>query len=180
VEINAVGDLVLTDPAAMRALADSDRLALHDRLRREGSSTVTELAASLDANHADVEDRLRVLEAAGLVERSGSRWSVIGKGIFFQSPDEPEGQEAARQLSATMLLHYVDLPRRWVAETEPHLTLDWARAAGLFNARVKLTAGELRDIQERVEELLEPYTTRNVAPADAEEVRILAYFLPDL
>jgi len=178
VETNAVGDLVLTDPAAMRALGDSDRLMLHDRLRREGPSTVPELAATVDIQHDDVQERLRILEAAGLVERNGARWSAVGKGVFFQIPDDPEGQEAARQLSNTMLLHYVDLPRRWVAENERQLTLDWARAAGLFNARVRLTADELRDVQEQLEELLEPYITRDVSPEDAGDVRILAYFLP--
>jgi DNA-binding Lrp family transcriptional regulator len=178
VEINAVGDLVLSDPAAMRALGDSDRLTLHDRLRRDGASTVAELAASLDAKHADVQERLRILEAAGLVERDGPRWSVVGKGIFVQIPDDPEGQEAARQLSNTMLLQYVDLPRRWVAESEPRLTLEWARAAGLFNARVTLTADELGELQERLEELLAPYLTRDVVPEAADDVRILAYFMP--
>jgi hypothetical protein len=43
--VNAVGDLVLTDPAAMRALAEPGRLALLDRLRREGSVTAAELCA---------------------------------------------------------------------------------------------------------------------------------------
>ncbi len=178
-EINAVGDLVLTDPAAMRALSDPDRLLLHDRLRREGPSTVAELAAKLQAKHADVQARLRILEAAGLVEQNGPRWSTLGNGIFFEIPDDPDGQEAARQLSNTMFVQYVDLPRRWVAENEPRLTPDWARAAGLFSARLALTADELRHVQGRLEELLEPYLTRAVAPDEAEEVRILAYFMPE-
>lgn len=179
VEINAAGDLVLSDPAAMRALGDADRLTLHDRLRRDGASTLAELAASLDAKQSDVEERLRILEAAGVVERDGPRWSVVGRGIFVQIPDDPEGQDAARQLSNTMLLQYVDLPRRWVAESEPQLTLEWAQAAGLFNARVTLTADELRDVQERLEELIAPYLTRNVVPEEAGSVRILAYFMPE-
>jgi predicted ArsR family transcriptional regulator len=178
VEINAAGDLVLTDPAAMLALADPRRLALHDRLRREGPSTVAELAGSLDADPADVETSLDALEKVGLVERNGARWSVVGKGIFFEIPDDAAGQRAARQLSNTMLLQYVDLPRRWVAETEPRLTPEWARAAGLFNARLTMTADELREVQERLEELFEPYLTRDAPPAGA-EVRVLAYFLPE-
>ena len=38
-ELNAVGDLVLTDPAAMEALADPARLELLDDLRRAGPVT---------------------------------------------------------------------------------------------------------------------------------------------
>jgi hypothetical protein len=80
-----------------------------------------------------------------------------------------------------MLLRYVDLPRRWVAEDEPRLALDWARAAGLFNARVTLTPDELRGLQEGLERLLEPLLTREPAdrPAEASQVRILGYFMPE-
>jgi DNA-binding transcriptional ArsR family regulator len=178
VEINAAGDLVLTDPAAMRALADPARLTLHDQLRREGPSSVAELAESLDLEAGDVETSLVVLEKAGLVERSGERWSVVGKGVFFEIPDDPEGQQAARQLSNTMLLQYVDLPRRWVAECEPQLAVESARAAGLFNARLTMTADELREVQERLEEVLQPYLSRDDPPEGADTVRVLAYLLP--
>ena len=177
-EINAAGDLVLTDPAAMWALADSTRLTLHDCLRRDGPSSVAELAESLDLDADDVDTSLVVLEEAGLVEHSGERWSVLGQGVFFEIPDDPEGQQAARQLSNTMLLQYADLPRRWVADSEPRLAPEWARAAGLFNARLSLTADELREVQERLEELLEPYLARDDLPGGADTVRILAYFLP--
>jgi DNA-binding transcriptional ArsR family regulator len=177
-ELNAVGDLVLTDPRAMRALADPLRLALHDRLRRHGPATTAELAAHQAATEPAVEEHLRELEASGLVT-SGDRWEAVGKGFVFEIPDEPVGQEAARKLTRVMLLQYVDLPRRWVAEDEPRLALDWARAAGLFNARVTVTPEELRGLQERLEQLLEPFLTRDAAPADASEVRILGYFLPE-
>ena len=177
-EVNAVGDLVLTDPAAMRALGDPARLKLHDGLRRRGPSTVDELAESLGADPTDVEAQLSALEAAGLVERTGTHWSAVGKGIVFEIPEEPTGQEAARQLRNTMLLQYVDLPRRWTAETEPRLTLEWSRAAGLFNARLELTADELREVQNRLEDLLEPFLTRDAPPDGADAVRILAYFMP--
>jgi DNA-binding transcriptional ArsR family regulator len=179
-ELNAVGDLVLTNPQAMRALADPVRLALHDRLRRQGPATAAELAPHVDATEPAVEEHLRKLEASGLVT-GGDRWEAVGKGFVFEIPDEAEGQAAARELSRVMLLQYVDLPRRWVAEDEPRLALDWARAAGLFNARVTVTPDELRGLQEELEGFLEPFLTRELAdrPADASEVRILGYFLPE-
>jgi DNA-binding transcriptional ArsR family regulator len=177
-ELNAVGDLVLTDPRAMRALADPFRLVLHDQLRRHGPATGAELAAHVDATEPAVEEHLRELEAVGLVT-SGDRWEAVGKGFVFEIPDEPEGQAAARELSRVMLLQYVDLPRRWVAEDEPRLELEWARAAGLFNARVAVTPDELRGLQEGLEQLLEPFLTRDPAPAEASHVRILGYFMPE-
>jgi DNA-binding transcriptional ArsR family regulator len=178
--INPVGDLVLTDPQAMRALADPVRLTLVDRLRRAGQATAAELSQQVHADPAAVEAHLRELERFGFVAGDDGRWRAFGKGVFFEIPDDPEGQAAARRLSNVMLLHYVDVPRRWVAEDEPGLDLDWARAAGLFNARVSVTADELRGIQEELERVLEPYLNRAAGevPAGAGPVRILSYFLP--
>jgi Helix-turn-helix domain len=178
-ELNAVGDLVLTDPGAMRALADPVRLELHDHLRRHGPATAAELASHVDATEQAIEEHLGALEAFGLVTH-GDRWAAVGKGFVFEIPGEPEGQAAARQLSRVMLLQYVDLPRDWVADDEPRLGPEWARAAGVLNAGVTVTPDELRGLQEGLERLLEPFLTREPAeaPAEAGRVRILGYFLP--
>ena len=186
--VNSVGDLVLTDPQAMRALADPFRLALLDRLRREGPATVADLSSKVRAAVDELLEHLEELEAFGLVERQdtavdahGSRWGAVAKGFVFEIPDDPEGQAAARELSNVMFLSYVDLPRRWVAGDEPRLELDWVRAAGLLNARLTLTPDELRGIQEELERLLEPFIRRESeeAPAAAGRVRILSYFMPE-
>jgi hypothetical protein len=184
--LNAVGDLVLTDPRELRALADSLRLTLFDLLRRHGPATGAELARRTDQDRASVEDHLRELESVGLVGHVGAesgevRWATAVKGVYFEIPDEPEGERAARELSNVMLTKYAALPTAWVREEEPKLSLEWARAAGLFNARVDLTADELRRIQADLEQLLEPFTTRasEDVPADATAVRVLAYFLPE-
>jgi hypothetical protein len=80
-----------------------------------------------------------------------------------------------------MLLNYVDLPRRWVADEESRLELDWVRAAGLLNARVTVTPDELRGIQAELERLLEPFLTREAddVRAEAGRARILSYFMPE-
>jgi hypothetical protein len=178
--VNAVGDLELTDPAAMRALAEPTRLALFDRVRR-GPATATELAESVREAESAISAHLSELERFGLVSQVGEEWRAAAKGFVFEIPDEADGQAAARELSTVMMLAYDDLPRRWVAGTEPRLDVDWARAAGLFNARVPLTADELRGVQQGLEHLLEPFLTRDsgTAPAEAREVRILSYFLPE-
>ena len=185
--VNSVGDLVLTDPQAMRALADPIRLALLDRLRRDGLATAAELSTSVQATRSALEGHLKELATFGLVSRrgasdtEGSRWSAVGKGFVFEIPDDPEGQAAARSLGNAMLLHYVELPSRWVADEEPRLEVEWVRAAGLLNARVTVTPDELRSIQEALERLLEPFLARAVddVPAEAARVRILSYFMPE-
>jgi len=168
-ELNAVGDVVLTEPAEMRALADPARLSLLDRLRREGSV----------AMDAEAEEHLRALEDVGLVERDeNGRWRAVGRGVFFEIPEDPAGAAAARALSNVMLLQYAGLPGRWVDEDEPRLDLEWARSAGLFNARVRMTSDELRELQEALERLLAPLFDRD-PPAGAAHVRVLSYFLPE-
>src|SRR5919197_3643164 len=144
-ELNAAGDLVLTDPRAMRALAGGSRLALHDALRRAGSATVDDLAALLGSRPPEIAGHLEALEEVGLVERAESgageqtTWAAVGRGIFFEIPDDVDGQRAARDLSNAMFLQYADLPRQWVSEDEHRLTVDWARAAGLLGARFLVT-----------------------------------------
>jgi hypothetical protein len=167
VRLNDVGDLIVEEPDALRAIADPYRLELIDRVRRG------------DPVEAGDLPHLEALERLGFVAKDGDRWSAVGKGIYFEIPEELAGQAAARELTKVMLLREAGRPRRWVDEAEPKLTLDWARAAGMFNARVRLTSDELRDVQEELERVLAPYTTRAEAPGDTVPVRVLAYFLPE-
>lgn len=173
--LNQVGDLVLTDPAALRTLADPGRLALLDRLRREGPATPGELSSD--------EAELRELARFGLValDAGEGRWAAVGKGFVFEIPEDAEGQTAARELSNVMFLSSVELPKRWVADDEPRLELDRARSAGLLNARVSVTADELRGLQDALERLLEPLITRDAddLPEGAAPARILSYFMPE-
>jgi Helix-turn-helix domain len=184
--LNAVGDLVLTDPGALRALADPLRLTLFDLVRREGPATSRTLAQRVDRDEASIDEHLRELESHDFIEGSAGadgqmRWTAAVKGIYFEIPEEQEGRLAARQLSNVMLAKYADLPVSWVRDEEPTLDLDWARAAGLFNARVELTPDELRAIQNGLERLLEPFTTRSTddMPAGVAPVRVLAFFMPE-
>ena len=172
--------MVLTEADAMRALADPVRLALMDRLTRHGTASAAELAehAGTDADSASAHAE-RLVEV-GLVVRDGDGWRALGRGIYFEVPEAgPEDVTvAARELSNAMLLSYERTPREWVEGTEPRLELDWARAAGLFNAGMSLTADELRSIQQDLEVLLEPYLNRTDPPPGSRRVRMLAYFLP--
>ena len=172
---------MLEDARQLRALADPERLATFDWLQRHGPATTADVAAELDLDGATVADALAQLGEAGLVEESDGQWRAAGRGLFLQLPDDdPEAVAAARALSNVMLLAVEHLPRQWVAEVEPDLETEWARAAGLFNAGVVLTPEELTHVQEELERMLEPYLNRRPedAPTDARKVRFLGYFLP--
>ena len=162
-ELNAVGDVILKEPRAMRALADGSRLALHDALRRSGPATTSDLASLLGSQPRQIREHLEALEEVGLVERretgvenEQTTWAAVGKGVFFEIPEDAEGQSAARYLSNAMFLQYVDLPRQWVSDDEPpHARVGPRRRPA--QRQVLLTADELRDVQAEFERVLEPY-----------------------
>jgi len=177
-----VGDFVVTDVAELRALSDPVRLDVFDLVRRDGPLAVEDVCGRLGLAADTASDHLRQLADAGLIDRDATgRWSTEARGIYFEIPEEPEAQRAARELSNTMLVRYASLPSDWVRRVEPLLDVTWARAAGLFNARLELTPDELRRLQEDLEQLLEPFTNRPAGdrPPEASPVRITAYFLPE-
>jgi DNA-binding transcriptional ArsR family regulator len=188
---NRLGDVELTDPKAMRALAHPVRLAILDRLRRHGPSTATQLAPDVGATPSVTSWHLRHLAGFGLVrdaepgpDRRERRWQAVGRGFRFEVPDAPgneEGRSAARALSRQMFLQYAELPARWLDDVEPGLEAPWRRQAGLANTRVVVSAGELAAIEDAIEQVLAPYVTRDPRqrPSGSRSVRLLRYALPE-
>lgn len=180
--LNAVGDLVVTEVDELLALADPMRLGLFDLVRREGPLALDDVCDRLELSADTASSQLRTLGEAGLIDQDAAgEWSTEARGIYFEIPDEPQAQRAARELNNTMLVKYASLPTDWVHRTEPSLDVTWARAAGLFNARTELTPDELRRLQDDLERLLEPFLNRpaDKRPLDTAPVRIAAYFLPE-
>jgi DNA-binding transcriptional ArsR family regulator len=128
---NRLGDLEITDPKTMRALAHPVRLAILERLQRHGPATATQLAPDVGATPSVTSWHLRHLAGFGLVrdaksgpDRRQRRWEAVARGFRFEVPADPadeEGRSAARVLSREMFLRSADLPHRWVAEAEPGL-----------------------------------------------------------
>jgi len=188
---NRLGDIEITDPQAMRALAHPVRLAILDHLQRNGPATATELAPDVGASPSVTSWHLRHLASFGLVrdsepgpDRRQRRWEAMARGYRFESPRDPqdvEGRSAARVLSQQIFLQYGDLPRRWAAEVEPDLDPVWRNLAGLANTRVVVSAQELATIEDQMERILAPYVTRAPAerPTDSHGVRLMRYFLPE-
>ena len=105
--LNSVGDFVLTEVVELRALADPVRLDLFDLVRRDGPLGVEDVCRRLDLAPETASSHLRQLADAGLIDRDATgRWSTEARGIYFEIPDEPEAQRAARELSNTMLIRY--------------------------------------------------------------------------
>jgi len=154
-------------------------------VRRLGPATTAQIAAEIGDETEAIDLHLSAMAWANLIDVDESeppRWSTPETGIYFEMPERgEEAQQAARTLSSVMLTGVAELPKQWIDEIEPNLTVDWARAAGLFNARIDLRADELRGLQEALERLLEPFTTRTVdaRPPETAPVRILSFFMPE-
>ncbi|MFC7387076.1 ArsR/SmtB family transcription factor [Sphaerisporangium rhizosphaerae] len=188
---NRLGDIEITDPQAMRALAHPVRLAILERLQRYGAATATELSPYVGATPSVTSWHLRHLAGFGLVrdaepgpDRRQRRWEAVARGFRFEMPEDPDDQEgraAARVLSREMFLRSADLASRWVAEVEPELEPEWLRHAGLANTRLVVSPDELAAIEDAIERVLAPYVTREQAarPADGRGVRLLRYVLPE-
>jgi DNA-binding transcriptional ArsR family regulator len=116
---NRLGDLVLTDPAVIRVVAEPTRYALLMHLQRKGGATAEELARRLELSTPDVEPHLRVLARHGLVRQTADpsgqgsgTWEALGRGLLVELPAEPEGQQAARLLTSRRFLEAAAMPQR--------------------------------------------------------------------
>jgi hypothetical protein len=179
--VNSVGDLVLTEPRALMALATPSRLRLFDQLRRDGPVSAGSLSDTLDEDESSVQAALEDFAACGLASNEAGNWRAAGSGFVFEIPEDPEGQVAGRRLANAAVRYHADLPRRWLEDEEPRLSLEWLRAAGVFHSRVVLTPEELRDVQAGLERVIAPYAGRGfaAAPEGAAPVRVLGYFMPE-
>lgn len=186
---NPLGDLAVTDPQAMRALAHPVRLAALTFLQRNGPMTATQLSPHVGATPSVTSWHLRHLATFGLVMdadpgevRGDGRqryWKAAARGFSFQHGDESHA--AMRMLTAQLEETAHQQADRWWAETEPALDTTWRRLAGLSNTGVRLTAAELGKLQHDIDELLGEYVRRADAdiPADARWVRVLRHYLPE-
>ncbi|MFF4113536.1 winged helix-turn-helix domain-containing protein [Streptomyces sp. NPDC001714] len=160
----------LTDPRALRAYAHPFRLTLIGLLRREGAVTATRAAGLTGESVASCSYHLRMLAKYGLAEQTGEGqgrekpWRATAS--FTSWPGytaDPEVQEAATALSLAVVERYFTEATRWLENrhTEP---ADWQEAAPLGDATIFVTAAELKELDERVWELLEPYVRRADSP----------------
>ena len=187
---NPFGDLRVTDPQAMRALAHPVRLAILSFLQRNGPATATVLSPHVGATPSVTSWHLRHLAGFGLVtdaapdEVPGDRrqrwWKARARGFSIAMGDDPESQVAARELGDQLAAAAQQQVSQWVAEVEPALPPAWLRVAGVSNTNVPLTPQELAELSSRIDELIAPYVHRAEAeaPAGARIVRILRHYLP--
>jgi DNA-binding transcriptional ArsR family regulator len=185
-----MGDVPITDPQAMRALAHPVRLAALSHLQRHGPATATQLSPIVGATPSVVSWHLRHLATFGLVldadpaEVTGDRrqrwWKAVARGFELVPGEGPEAEAALRVLGGQLFTVAREQIDTWITETAPELESEWIRRAGVSNTTVALSPAELEEIDRKINELLGPYVRRKESdfPVDARPVRILRHFLP--
>ncbi|WP_203907657.1 ArsR family transcriptional regulator [Rhizocola hellebori] len=186
---NRYGDLEISDPQALRALAHPTRLAILERLQRHGPSTASQLSPYVGATPSVVSWHLRHLAGFGYVKdwdgaatKRERGWQAASRGYRYVAREgDAEALEAARQLQVEHFAGAAEVPMRWLEHDEAQLPAPWQEIAGLSNTRVKLTRAELAAVEDGIEALLAPYVNRieSDAPEDARGVRMLRYVLPE-
>jgi DNA-binding transcriptional ArsR family regulator len=188
---NPLGDIPISDPQAMRALAHPVRLAALSFLQRNGPATATMLAPEVGATPSVTSWHLRHLASFGLVtdadpdEVPGDRrqrwWKAAARGFRIEPGEGPEYQAAWEVLGRRLLEVAREQVDTWLHVTAPRLSPEWRQAASVSNTGVWLTPDELRALDAQIDQLLGPYVMRPEAdrPAGAGPVRVLRHFLPE-
>jgi predicted ArsR family transcriptional regulator len=147
-------------------MAHPIRLELMGLLRRGGPLTATQAGERIGESPASCSFHLRQLAKYGLVEEAGggrgrerpwrataisTEWPVL--------PDSEETRAAGEMLSRVVVERYFETAVEWL-ERQPSEPSEWAEAALFGDAQVEMTVAELRDVEARIRELLEPYLKR--------------------
>lgn len=178
----------VTDPRALRALAHPTRLALLGLLRRSGPLTATQAGEMVGESPACCSFHLRQLAKYGLVEEAGggrgrerpwrataisTEWAARGGG--------EEADAAGALLSRVVVERYFEDALAWLERRDCEDS-EWIDAAILSDAIVYMTPEELREVDERIRAVLEPYLERLEDPEPPTEgarpVSVIALAFP--
>ena len=175
----ARGDLQISDPKVLRALAHPARLAILEHLGTEGPATATECSGPAGVSPAAASYHLRLLERYGLVEDAGPGgtrdrpWRAVAGG-FTIDDDGPAGLALLAQLVAR--------GDRWTQDYlagEKRLPRTWRDASHVANKTLLMSPAEARELMERIESLCDGYRrSRDDAPEDAENVKAFIRVFP--
>ena len=173
----------LNDPRTLRAVAHPLRLGIMEQLTVRGAMTATELADRLQETPSNCSWHLRKLAEHGFVEEAeggtGRKrpWQAVGRGMEWDDVGEsPEMARAGEELSQLMVEREVarlaGSRARRREETRP-----WQAASTATQSMMWLTAGELKEINLTVRDLLMSRIDRFEHPERRPEGARLCAFL---
>lgn len=157
----------ISDAADLKALAHPLRMDLLESLVLNGPRTATQLAAELGSSPSNCSWHLRKLAEHELIEEAEGGtgrqrpWQMREIGLSWGAGDaDPEERRAGDALSRVMLQRWVD---RFLDATE-RADGEWRDAATATQSMGWLTAAELREVNERVQEVIRGFEDRLADP----------------
>ncbi|MCX4903278.1 winged helix-turn-helix domain-containing protein [Streptomyces sp. NBC_00878] len=162
-------DDITLDTAALRVLAHPMRLALLNRLRRQGPATVRQLATHFALDSGAASYHLRRLAAGGLIEEDTERgtrrdrWWRARHRISTHDPStSPDAAESRAYVQAVALADSETL-RRVAGEVVPVLPDEWFGASAFMSRTLHLTPGELDAMKRELAGVIERFRVREPA-----------------
>jgi predicted ArsR family transcriptional regulator len=179
----------LTDPRALRAYTHPIRLSLIGLLRSQGPLTATRAAELLGESSGTCSFHLRQLAKYGLVEEAEGGtgrekpWRATAQLTDVPTAtDDPELAAAAGHLRSVLAERHFTALTRWLGSSQRE-SAQWQEAASFGDRLLYLTAGELAELGERVDALLDEYLDRLVRPElrpdGARLVKYVHFAFPD-
>ncbi|HEU0194510.1 MAG TPA: helix-turn-helix domain-containing protein [Gaiellales bacterium] len=175
----------LTDPRSLRAMAHPTRLDLLELLAREGALTATAAGAALGLSAANCSYHLRQLAKYGFVEEvpgggpgRNRPWRAVDLSHrWSESSGSPATDQAAQTLSQIVWERVTLRLAEWLAHQDEE-PAEWRDAAFGATSILYLTPDELKQLGERVSELVLPLvgriSDRSARPAGSRAVSFIA------
>ncbi|MCR6494413.1 helix-turn-helix domain-containing protein [Cellulomonas sp. P24] len=179
----------LTDPRALRAYAHPTRMALVGLLRRDGPQTATQAARVIGESVASCSFHLRQLARYGVVEEAGGGrgrekpWRATAMLTSWEAvPEDPAAAAATEALQLAVAELYLEQTVRWVRRQSQEPP-EWQRAAQCGDSLLHLTAAELQELGDKIQDLMRPYLDRledaDARPAGSRPVTVLHLAFPN-
>ena len=180
------GEVALSGPKALRALAHPARLAVVEELYQGVERTASELSELVGLSPSATSYHLRALERWGVVERAPARgdgrerpWRALGKSL---SLDWETGPNAATDIvTDTTLSRVREAFRRWTA-AEPEESQAWRDVGRMRRSFLWLTEAEATSFSAELDQVFERYVAdRDAAhhPAGTRRVMVMLAVAPD-
>jgi predicted ArsR family transcriptional regulator len=150
--------------------------------------TATEVGEQIGESPTTCSFHLRQLAKYGLVEEAGGGrgrerpWQATSGGMWFAgAADTPEMAAATGLLESVLAERYFEDLMRWI-QTKPTEPIQWQQAMPFGDYGIYVTAAELKELNARIEALLEPYDQRrfdpDLRPAESRPVTLLNLAYP--
>ncbi|MFI9009880.1 ArsR/SmtB family transcription factor [Actinosynnema sp. NPDC053489] len=156
----------LTDAHDLRALSHPLRVRLMELLAQEGQLTATEAATALGTTPANCSFHLRLLARHGFVEEADGGvgrqrpWRLVEQGTRISTRDlDAEGLSALRALDELRWVRHRHRQSEWW-RTRDSYPEPWRDAASESFAVLHLTAEELIEMRDAVQDVIDRYVER--------------------